>query len=167
MNPAWTPFAPASVPDRVKGAILDRETWRGAYMNSRYQVFAYDVAGIRGEDNGGFEWPPMTHLSIKTHDRSPIRDWRDLQRIKNELCGPEREGIELFPAESRLVDTANQFHLFVMPRGVRLPFGWTTRLVSETEGHGSRQRPWEPDARPADLVDVSAMLDALMPRGEP
>jgi hypothetical protein len=52
-------------------------------------------------------------LSIKRRDREVIRDWRELQAIKNAIVGPEHEGFELYPAESRLVDTANQFHLFV------------------------------------------------------
>jgi hypothetical protein len=37
-----------------------------------------------------------------------VHDWRDLQRIKNQLVGPECEAVELYPAESRKVDTANQ-----------------------------------------------------------
>lgn len=76
-------------------------------------------------EEGGFTW-----LSIRRNDRKPIRDWRHFQRIKNELCGPEREAIELFPAESRLVDEANQYHLWVLAEGERVPLGWNVRMVS-------------------------------------
>jgi hypothetical protein len=76
---------------------------------------------------------PMLHLSIKRRDREVIRDWRELQEIKNQIVGPEHEGVELFPAESRLVDTANQYHLWVFAATVdeaAFPFGFTERLVS-------------------------------------
>ena len=76
----------------------------------------------------------ITHVSIKTHDRKPISDWRDMQTIKNELIGEEYEAVELHPAESRLVDTANQYHLWVMEKsldeGGYFPFGFHNRLVS-------------------------------------
>lgn len=69
------------------------------------------------------------HLSIHDRHRSTRHDWRDFQRVKSELVGPEREAVELYPAESRLVDTANEYHLWVMPEGVRFPFGFAERLT--------------------------------------
>jgi hypothetical protein len=66
----------------------------------------------------------VTHPLLRTNDRSPMTDWRGKQEIKNQLCGPEREGFELYPAESRLVDTSNQYHIWVMPEGVTIPFGF-------------------------------------------
>lgn len=56
-------------------------------------------------------------LSYHWHDRAPIRDWRIGQRVKNELAGPEWEAIELYPAESRLMDEANEFWLFAFAPG--------------------------------------------------
>jgi len=93
------------------------------FLNDVYQVTRreMDVPGI------GKMW----HLSIKRIDREVIKDWRDFQAIKNQLCGPECEGAELYPAERRLVDTANQYHIFVIqdPRKV-FPFGFFERMVS-------------------------------------
>jgi hypothetical protein len=67
-----------------------------------------------------------------------------MQKIKNLIVGPENEGVELFPAESRLVDTANQYHLWVFERpDVRFPIGWNTRLTmtpEEVAGSGAKQR---------------------------
>jgi hypothetical protein len=85
----------------------------------------------------------MIHLSIKRLDRQPIHDWRELQEIKNQLVGPECEGVELYPAESRVVDTANQFHLWVCPKvGEKFPFGFDEgRIVSNGSVAGSVQRP--------------------------
>lgn len=88
----------------------------------------------------------MVHLSIKRRDRGPIRDWRDMQAIKNALVGPECEGVELYPAESRLVDTANQYHIWALATpGTRFPFGFSSRLVSGEDDipdlPGAVQRP--------------------------
>lgn len=58
--------------------------------------------------------PAIVHLSIKRKDCSKVRSWFDLQSIKNTLVGPESEGVELFPAESRKVDSADQYHLWVL-----------------------------------------------------
>jgi|TARA_R100000149_G_C5836027_1_gene109797 hypothetical protein len=71
----------------------------------------------------------MTYLSIKRLDKKSIHDWRHLQEIKNELCGEDCEAIEIYPVEKRLVDTANQYHLFVFPKGYFIGFGWTKRSV--------------------------------------
>lgn len=75
-------------------------------------------------------------------DREPIHDWRELQDVKNALVGTEGEAVELYPAESRLVDTANQYHLFALAeRGQRFPFGFRERLVGDKSVGASRQRP--------------------------
>lgn len=63
------------------------------------------------------------HLSIHDRPRSTRHDWRDFQRIKDELVGPEREAVELYPAASRLLDTANEYHLWVLPVGERYGLG--------------------------------------------
>lgn len=91
------------------------EVWR----NDMYQVV---VRKVEGE---------VFHLSIKRLDRQPIHDWRDLQEIKNMLIGPEHEAAELYPAESRKVDSANQYHLWGrLDPAWRFPFGFQTRMVS-------------------------------------
>jgi hypothetical protein len=85
----------------------------------------------------------VVHLSIRRKDRKPCRDWRDFQQIKNELCGKEREAVELYPAESRLIDTANQFHLWVMPAGVLMPMGYFfgRHVTDDLKIPGAVQRP--------------------------
>jgi hypothetical protein len=91
------------------------------------------------------------HLSIKRNDRDAAHDWRHFQWIKNDVLGPEREAVEIYPAESRLVDGTNQYHLWVMPVGVRLPIGWETRTVggsAEAALVGARQRDWPRSRRP-------------------
>lgn len=88
-------------------------------------------------------WPAMQWLSIKRNDREPINDWRILQQIKNAIVGEEVEAVELYPAESRLVDSANQYHLFALTTsGLRFPFGYEERLVTEEPLGKSKQRPF-------------------------
>ncbi|MGR9527665.1 DUF7694 domain-containing protein (plasmid) [Priestia megaterium] len=48
---------------------------------------------------------------------------KEKQRIKNEIFGEEYTAIEVFPKESELVDEANMYHLWVLPKGMNLPFG--------------------------------------------
>ena len=68
-------------------------------------------------------------ITIRRKDGGVIKDWRHFQQIKNELAGEEREAVELYPAESRKVDTSNKWHLFVLPEGVKFDFGWPQRDV--------------------------------------
>lgn len=89
-----------------------------------------------------------THLSIRRCDGGAIfRDWRHFQEIKNQIVGTENEAVELYPAESRLVDTSNSYHLFVSNDPTfRFPFGWTQRNVTNGQGNspcppGFTQRP--------------------------
>lgn len=79
------------------------------------------------------------HLSIKRHDKEPMNDWREMQRIKTELCGAEAEAVQLYPAEERVVDTANQYHLYVL-RGERFPFGFPTGARTDIDRGGTKQR---------------------------
>jgi len=72
-------------------------------------------------------------LSIHDRPRSTRHDWREFQRVKNEVCGPEREAVELYPRESRLIDTANEYHLFVLPVGELVPFGWDIGRLTEVD----------------------------------
>lgn len=138
----WTEFKRQYVMfDGVKNADLrtDKElrTALGTdecYINNRYQVFVY--RNIVHEN-----WPAMIWLSIKRIDKEAIHDWRDMQRIKNEIIGEENEGVEMFPAESRLVDTANQYHIWVLEdKKLRFPFGFNERAVHNTTAPNVKQR---------------------------
>lgn len=90
-------------------------------------------------------WPIMWWLSIKRRfTKEPIHDWRHLQKIKNELVGEDNEGVELYPSEKRLVDTSNQYHLFVMADPAeRFPFGFQQRAVATQSMLGAEQRAFD------------------------
>ena len=98
----------------------------------------------------------ITHLSIRRNDNEPCTDWRDFQYIKNELAGEELEGFELYPKESRLVDTANQYHIWVFQNPeMGVPIGWNERLVTDIRDYSKlpisgNQRPFEHGRKPLD-----------------
>jgi hypothetical protein len=122
-----------------------KDAFRKEDKNECWQNDLYTVLVQRNEANIP-DAAPMVWLSIRRNDREPITDWRHKQEIKNQLVGPECEGVEIFPAESRLVDSANQFHLWVIDDPTfRWPFGFSERKVSNTESGGSKQRPTETD----------------------
>jgi len=111
-------LSPASIEAKIGEFLLDT-----VYRNDQYQVYVRPLA-LDPDVIAGAQ-PGMVSLSIKRHDRAPIRDWRVMQEIKNMIVGPECEAVEIYPAESRLVDTANQYWLwaFTDPT-VRFPFGF-------------------------------------------
>jgi hypothetical protein len=137
----WTPFLEMQTLTILgKTQTIEESGFYKVVKNSRYTV------SIRRVD---LEMPfgKALHLSIRRNDRAPIHDWRDLQRIKNELMGPESEAIELYPANSRLVDAANQYHLWLF-ESFEFKFGFDNRDVSEPDEAakvGAVQKPFEPD----------------------
>ena len=159
LDPAQTERTKKACLDRwIEGKALEREQWpvqtvveaiaaidqyfadmmrdEMIWMNDVYQV------NIRQPSK------ELLHLSIKRIDKKPIHDWRDIQQIKNELVGPENEGIELYPAESRRIDTANQFHIFcAIDTTFRFPIGFDGgRHVHDESIAGSVNRPLDDGA---------------------
>lgn len=121
-------------PDEIEAMLrAPMEMWR----NDRY------VATVDRDPTG---W--IRSISVRRTDRKPDIPWRHLQRIKNDIAGDEAEAIELFPAESRLVDTANQRWLWLPRPGVKLDIGFTGgRNVKGPESAaaiGARQAPLDP-----------------------
>lgn len=68
------------------------------------------------------DWGPFIHAAMRNKENTDI-PWREMQRIKNELFGPERIGVEVFPKESELIDAANMYHIWILPENMALPFG--------------------------------------------
>lgn len=69
------------------------------------------------------QWVKIHHLVIRRHDEGKTIPWASKQRIKNELAGEDATAIEIFPSVENLVDEANVFHLWVLPKSFELPFG--------------------------------------------
>jgi hypothetical protein len=94
---------------------------RRAVRNDFWIVQFYDVMTELG---------PVVHLMIRSvagafgydgHGVEP--SWRELQRIKDELCGPDAEAVQCYPRAADVTDEADMYHLFVLPPGWPLPFG--------------------------------------------
>lgn len=123
------------------------------FYNNRYHVFfrKHTVEGVPHA---------IIHLSIKNNDRSARHDWRDFQRIKNEIVGEHREMVELYPRETNKVDLSNQYHLWGYDTDEPLfsgnGIGWQAqRLI----WNGTTARPNVPDTesavqRPSDEVST-------------
>lgn len=105
------------------------------WVNDVYQVSVSRIANN------------LVQINIRRRDGQAIfRDWRHFQHIKNDILGPECEAIELYPAESRLVDTNNKYHLWgCTDPSFRFPVGWQERDVRSKSNSGGapgiRQRP--------------------------
>jgi len=120
---AWTPLAKGEPVDMGIRGVDTKEVW----LNNYYTVFVYRKNPL-GEGD-----PRIVHLSIKRNNREQLRSWRDLQRIKNELCGTTCTAVEIFPPEKNLVDTSNQYHLWCMEPGYELPFGFAEGRVCDND----------------------------------
>ena len=130
------------VPHDLAAAQVEQLRQQSVHTNDRYQVKAQTLEAPFGDFVGD-----VICLSIKRRDKAPVHDWRELQAVKNLIVGPEHEGFEVYPAESRLVDTANQYHLWVfLDRKVRLPVGFREREVmgaDQAAAIGATQRDFQ------------------------
>jgi hypothetical protein len=99
-------------PDYLEIARQHNKAIQKVFTDSVYIVEVYETAGA-----GPFD----CHLAVKRVDCSPIRTWRALQDIKNEIVGADAIAIEIYPRESEVTDTANLYHLWVLRRGFEVP----------------------------------------------
>jgi hypothetical protein len=108
----WTSFTRAPMPDNNVWPALRNvvSTWQ----NSKYFVLIAEHIT---------DWGLIRQVMVRPHHELPIRDWTDMQRIKNELIGPDAVAIEVYPAVGNEVDLANMYHMWVLPPGMVLPFG--------------------------------------------
>lgn len=110
---------------KAQFAALATEIW---WANDRFQ------ASVEYED----DW---AHISLKRHDRGTNIDWQEKQWLKNDILGADWEAVELFPAESRVINTANQYHLWAnktIPLG--FPSGYQSDNVQGTKAKQTLQR---------------------------
>ena len=186
MSRSWTrfervedPSPPPDVSQEVRAQWLEyaKDGWIEVWENNIYLVIIYRGELVPCAPNLRTQAPVW--LSIRRIQRGKLpRDWRDLQRIKNEILGADFELVELFPNEERLVDESDQTHLwgFELP-GLKFPFGYAERSVSGPEVAefcGATQRAFEfgteddswitPPARerpPLGEEDTTFVLDML------
>jgi hypothetical protein len=160
-NPALMLPVPTTKDDQKRHKRIGLKPPIQYVCSDHYQVAIFDA-----ETPDGF--PDMIHLSIKRRDRKPLdhNRWRILQALKNIVVGEENEAVEIYPAESRLVDTANQYHLWVLKDpNLFFPFGFADRLVSNTAAGEGEQRAGTnySDVDEARLNDLTSRFYEDMP----
>ena len=128
-------FVKASIPDKtweehlaevIKSGSNEEEAkviWKDMQTSTYYISDTYHVClrQLEPEEHGFGKDIDIIWLSYKRHDRKSFGDWRIKQHIKNQMVGPECEAIEIYPAESRKMDSSNQYHLWCFPKGMTFP----------------------------------------------
>jgi len=133
------------VPRETAKAEYNKHKNQECWMNDLYVVLV-----IRDEQHGFGDDIKMDYLSIRRVDREPVRNWRHIQEIKNQLVGPECEGFEMYPAESRVADCANQYHVYVFTDPeARIPIGMQTGMKSTDSLCGSHNEPFDEKTGPS------------------
>nr|WP_321980155.1 hypothetical protein [uncultured Cohaesibacter sp.] len=84
---------------------------REGWGNNLYAVLVRPFKDENGEQ--------VIHLAIRTASNLEP-PWRDMQRIKNEICGTEATAVQVMPPASELIDDADMYHMFVVSQ--KLPF---------------------------------------------
>jgi len=92
------------IPLKLKAATEHKQEW----FNPFYSVVVHGVPNgqSRGARHDGVV------IMIVNSDQSARRDWREFQRIKNEICGEAWVGYEIYPPEHEAVDPSNAFFLW-------------------------------------------------------
>jgi hypothetical protein len=108
----WGPWRKTPVPAGIPGSNGWCREIRVTYANDLYAVLCRPVETA---------WGLVHHLAIRTPS-SLEPPWRDKQRIKNELFGPEFTAVEVMPPADELVDAADMYHVWVLPLSMALPF---------------------------------------------
>lgn len=108
----WSPFLRANVKGQVKGAGWLRDV-HSIVKNPWCVLLVRTVMTA---------WGPIEHCAIRTASEGEMT-WKEKQKIKDEVFGPDRVAMEVMPRHDDIVDGANMYHIWVLPPGYVLPFG--------------------------------------------
>jgi hypothetical protein len=140
-----------------------RETYRsddGRYVVTKFVGYTKDHAHRK-----------MAWLIITPQGDTPLHDWRDMQAIKNQLCGADKWAVEIYPSEADHIDANNNFHLWVWLEDYQPPFGFKQgRVIADPAlnmGLVETRTPQRPFAStPAGATDSLVAIDKIV-RGIP
>lgn len=107
----WGLWRITNLPNGIPGGNGWCKQVRTAYANNLYAVLFRAFRDEQGNE--------VIHLAIRTASQLEP-PWRDMQRIKNEICGEDATAVQVMPPASELVDEADMYHMWVLPG--RLPF---------------------------------------------
>lgn len=105
----WKPWAWHLLPEGIPGGKGWCREVRRVAVNGLFSVL------VRPLPDGA------DHAMIATLAGAAPPDWAEKQRIKDTLFGA-RWAVECFPPRGRLIDGADAYHLWVLPRGAAWPY---------------------------------------------
>jgi hypothetical protein len=111
LNGNWGDWRRTPLPTGIPGGNGWTRQVREAWANNLYAVLIRPFADDEGNE--------VIHLAIRTTSQLEP-PWRDMQRIKNEICGAESTAVQVMPPASELIDEADMYHMWVLSN--RLPF---------------------------------------------
>jgi hypothetical protein len=106
MSGSWEPFQKV---DLSNTPIPPAPWMTRVYKNNKYIVMINDYA----ETTVGYAIRAM----IQALSGEPVRNWMDLQRVKNEVFGVDVIAIEYYPKQSELVNNAHIYWLWIYEPG--------------------------------------------------
>lgn len=114
----WGDWRKTPLPNGIPGSSGWCKEIRAVWANNIYAVLIRPFSDENGDE--------VIHLAIRTASQLEP-PWRDMQRIKNEICGEESTAIQVMPPMSELIDEADMYHAWVI--GQRLPFSLSRRAA--------------------------------------
>lgn len=109
----------------------------GETMPDGAEIWANDIYEVTVRRS-----PGAARIGINSFDCEPRHDWREFQNIKNDVCGPEWEAVEVYPPESQLIDPSNYYILWAGPKGTFPMVIRRQRKVEGPEIASAPQRGW-------------------------
>lgn len=111
LNGNWGEWRKTRLPDGIPGGNGWCRGVREVWANNIYVVLIRPFLDADGDE--------VIHLAIRTASQLEP-PWRDMQRMKNEICGLEATAVQVMPPTAELVDEADMYHMWVLSS--RLPF---------------------------------------------
>ncbi|MBY5465240.1 DUF7694 domain-containing protein [Rhizobium leguminosarum] len=114
----WGLWRITNLPDGIPGGNGWCKEVRHVQANNLYVVLVRPFVDEQGNK--------VIHLAIRTASQLEP-PWRDMQRIKNEICGEDSTAVQVMPPAAELVDEADMYHMWVLSG--RLPFTLARRAA--------------------------------------
>ena len=116
----------------IMGLERDNKQWPGHLVLVKATLPTGCTAAWRSRDFMVQEYPARggvirlsvnrTHVDPQTYRWVDGITWDELQSLKAQAGYGDREAVEVFPPEGKVVDVANIRHLWVLPQ--RMEFSW-------------------------------------------
>lgn len=116
MSRAWYKLIPPKMLQEVANV------YRGVWMPQMDRYWESDDGYTVMSRKIRTSWGHVEHVTVSRMSSGDI-PWAVKQEIKEELFGKKCTAIEVFPDKRNLVDVCDVYHLWILPRDFKLPFG--------------------------------------------